>query len=212
MGQKVNPKSFRLGIVSTWDSSWYSDKEYAKKLHEDIKIRALIFQQLAVAGISKVCIERPANKIIVNIHSSRPGIVIGKKGSDIARVKKNISKVTTNEVVVNVTEVRKSETDPLLIAKNIAEQLEKRVSFRKCIKRSIVSSMKMGVAGVKISVSGRLGGAEIARTEWYKEGKIPLHTLRANIRYDKAEAHTIYGLIGIKVWIYQVYKTKNLIK
>jgi len=212
MGQKVNPKSFRLGIVTTWDSSWYSNRGYAKKLHEDIKIRTLIFKQMVSAGISRVCIERPANKIIVNIHSSRPGIVIGKKGSDIAKVKKNISKITANEVVVNVTEIRKSETDPLLIAKNIAEQLEKRVSFRKCMKRSIIASMKMGVEGIKISVSGRLGGAEIARTEWYKEGKIPLHTLRANIKYDKAEAHTIYGLIGIKVWVYQVDKTKDLIK
>ena len=148
--------------------------------------------------------ERPANKIIVNIHSSRPGIVIGKKGADISNIKSHISKITPNEVIVNITEVKKAETDSFLIAKNIAEQLEKRISFRKAIKRAITSSLKMGVKGIKISVSGRLSGAEIARTEWYKEGRIPLHTLRANIQYSAAEARTIYGLIGIKVWVHKV--------
>ncbi len=203
MGQKVNPNVFRLGVVSTWQSLWYSNRDYAKKLHEDIKIRELISNKLRYAGVSKVCIERPASKIIVNIHSSRPGVVIGKKGVDVAKIKKAISKITLNEIVINITEVRKAEADPLLVARNIAEQLEKRVSFRRAIKRSIPGAIKMGAKGVKISVSGRLGGAEIARTEWYKEGRVPLHTLRADVRYDAAEARTIYGLIGVKVWVYR---------
>jgi small subunit ribosomal protein S3 len=210
MGQKVNPNSFRLGIVSTWDSSWYSKKDYGKKLHEDIKIRAMIFHKLSYAGISRVCIERPANKIMINIHSSRPGVVIGKKGADIAKIKENIAKITLNEAIINITEVRKAETEPLLIAKTVAEQLEKRVSFRKAVKRSISNAMKMGAKGVKISVAGRLGGAEIARTEWYKEGRVPLHTLRGIVHYDTAEAHTIYGLIGVKVWVYKGDKLDNL--
>ena len=202
MGQKVNPKSFRLGIVSTWDSSWYSNKHYAKKLHEDLKIRKLIFDKLAYAGVSRVCIERPANKVMVNIHSSRPGVVIGKKGTDIANIKNEISKITSGEVSVNITEVKKAEAEPLLIARSIAGQLEKRVSFRKAMKRAIATSMKMGVKGIRISVSGRLGGAEIARTEWQREGRVPLHTLRAIVKYDFAEANTIYGVIGVKVWVY----------
>lgn len=210
MGQKVNPNSFRLGIVSTWDSSWYSKKNYAKKLHEDIRIRRMIFSRLGYAGVSRVCIERPASKIMVGIHSSRPGIVIGKKGADIAKIKDNISKITSSEVIINITEVRKAETEPLLIAKLVAEQLEKRASFRKVVKRSISNAMKMGAKGVKISVSGRLGGAEIARTEWYKEGRVPLHTLRSNVAYSMAEAHTIYGLIGVKVWICKGDKVNNL--
>jgi len=212
MGQKVNPNSFRLGIVSTWDSSWYCTKNYAKKLHEDIKIRRLIFDKLNYAGVSRVCVERPANKIIINIYSSRPGVVIGKKGADIAKIKEFISKITLNEVVINITEVRKAETDPLLVAKAVAEQLEKRVSFRKAVKRAISNAMKMGAKGIKISVSGRLGGAEIARTEWYKEGRVPLHTLRAIVKYDMAEAHTIYGLIGVKVWVYKGDKLDNFKK
>ncbi|WPX96776.1 30S ribosomal protein S3 [Candidatus Bandiella euplotis] len=209
MGQKVNPISFRLGVISTWDSSWYCNKGYAKKLHEDIKIRKMIFDKLSYAGVSKVSIERPANKIIINIHSSRPGVVIGKKGTDIAKIKDDISKITAGEVIINITEVKKAETEPLLIARSVAEQLEKRVSFRKAVKRAMTSSMKMGAKGVKISVSGRLGGAEIARTEWYREGRVPLHTLRAIVKYDYAEAHTIYGLIGVKVWVYQGDKLDN---
>lgn len=212
MGQKVNPNSFRLGIISTWDSSWYGKRNYAKKLHEDIKIRGMIFDKLSYAGINKVCIERPVNKIMINIHSSRPGVVIGKKGVDVAKIKESISKITLNEVIINITEVRKAETEPLLIAKTVAEQLEKRVSFRKAVKRAISNAMKMGVKGVKISVSGRLGGAEIARTEWYKEGRVPLHTLRAMVTYDAAEAHTIYGLIGVKVWIYKGDKLVDNLK
>ena len=209
MGQKVNPNSFRLGIVSTWDSSWYSNKDYAKKLHEDLKVRKLIFDKLSYAGVSRVCIERSANKIIVNIHSSRPGIVIGKKGTDIAKIKDEISKITSNEITINITEVKKAEAEPLLIARSIAEQLEKRVSFRKAIKRAITNSMKMGVKGIRINVSGRLSGAEIARTEWYREGRVPLHTLRAIVRYDFAEANTIYGIIGVKVWVYEGDKLDN---
>ena len=209
MGQKVNPNSFRLGIISTWDSSWYSNKDYAKKLHEDLKVRKLIFDKLSYAGVSRVCIERSANKIIVNIHSSRPGIVIGKKGTDIAKIKDEISKITSNEITINITEVKKAEAEPLLIARSIAEQLEKRVSFRKAIKRAITNSMKMGVKGIRINVSGRLSGAEIARTEWYREGRVPLHTLRAIVRYDFAEANTIYGIIGVKVWVYEGDKLDN---
>lgn len=203
MGQKVNPNIFRLGVVSTWDSSWYSVKNYAEKLHEDIKIRALIFNKLSYAGVSRICIERPASKIIVNIHSSRPGIVIGKKGVDIAKIKKDVSRITSSEVAINITEIKKAETNPLLIARNIAEQLEKRASFRKVLKRAVSSAMKMGAKGIKISVSGRLGGAEIARTEWYKEGSVPLHTIRADVKYDTCEANTIYGKIGVKVWVCQ---------
>jgi small subunit ribosomal protein S3 len=203
MGQKVNPTSFRLGIISTWDSSWYSKRDYAKKLHEDIKIRKLIFDKLNYAGVNRVCIERPANKIIINIHSSRPGVVIGKKGTDVAKIKEEIAKITASEIIINITEVKKAETEPLLVARVVAEQLEKRVSFRKAVKRAMATSMKMGAKGIKISVSGRLGGAEIARTEWYREGRVPLHTLRAIVKYDAAEAHTTYGLIGVKVWIYQ---------
>jgi small subunit ribosomal protein S3 len=208
MGQKVNPNSFRLGVTSSWDSSWHCTKDYAKKLHEDIKIRKLIFDRLAYAAVSKVCIERPANKIIVNIHSARPGIVIGKKGADIAKIKHLISEITTNVIVINITEVRKPEIESVLVAKAISEQLEKRVSFRKAIKRSISSAMKMGAKGVKISVSGRLSGADIARTEWYKEGRVPLHTLRAIVDYATAQANTIYGLIGVKVWMYKCEQIK----
>jgi small subunit ribosomal protein S3 len=217
MGQKVNPTSFRLGTVFTWDSSWYSERGYAKKLHEDIKIRKLIFDKLSYAGVNRVCIERPANKVIINIHSSRPGVVIGKKGTDIAKIKEEIAKITASEIIINITEVRKAETEPLLVARSVAEQLEKRVSFRKAVKRAMSNSMKMGAKGIKISVSGRLGGAEIARTEWYREGRVPLHTLRAIVKYDVAEAHTTYGIIGVKVWIYhgdqlEIKKTNTLLK
>ncbi len=209
MGQKVNPNSFRLGVVFTWDSSWYSNKNYAKKLHEDIKIRQMIFDKLSSAGINKVYIERPANKVIVNIHSSRPGVVIGKKGTDVANIKSEISKITSSEIVINITEVKKAETEPLLIAHSIAGQLKKRVSFRKAVKRAISSSMKMGAKGIRVNVSGRLGGAEIARTEWYREGRVPLHTLRAIVKYSAAEANTVYGTIGVKVWVYQGDKLDN---
>jgi small subunit ribosomal protein S3 len=209
MGQKVNANGFRLGVTSTWESSWYNDKDYAKKLHEDIKVRNLILDKLSYAGVGKVCIERPANKVIVNIHSSRLGVVIGRKGVDIARIKKEVSNITSGEVIINITEIKKPETDPLLVARSIAEQLEKRISFRKAVKRAIASSMKMGVKGIRINVSGRLGGAEIARMEWYREGRVPLHTLRSIIRYAAYEANTIYGAIGVKVWIYLGDKLDN---
>lgn len=215
MGQKVNPNVFRLGIVSSWDSSWYCDRNYAQKLHEDIKIRKLIFAKLGYGGVSRVRVERPANKVIIHIHASRPGVVIGKKGTDIAKIKDSIAQITSSNVSVNITEVRKAETDSYLIAKTVAEQLEKRVSFRKAVKRSISNAMKMGAKGVKIAVAGRLGGAEIARNEWYKEGRIPLHTLRAVINYSAFEANTIYGIIGVKVWVYKGDKQdiikKNLV-
>ena len=209
MGQKVNPRSFRLGFIETWDSSWYADKDYAEKLHQDIKIRSLVKANLYSAGVSKVIIERPANKVNVYVHASRPGIAIGKKGADIAKIKDEISKMIDNDVSINIVEVKKAEIDPVLVAQNIAQQLEKRVSYRKAVKRSIQSAMRMGAKGVRISVSGRLAGAEIARTEWYKEGRIPLHTLRAVIKYGFAEARTTYGVIGVKVWVY-VDEDKNI--
>jgi small subunit ribosomal protein S3 len=215
MGQKVNPNSFRLVVNPSWESSWYSNAvNYGNKLQEDIKIREVILDKLNYAGISKVVIERPANKVIVNIHSSRPGVVIGKKGVDIAKIKSDVSKLTSSEIVINITEVKKFETNAVLVAKALAEQLEKRVPFRKAVKRSISTCMKMGAKGVKISVSGRLGGAEIARMEWYMEGRVPLHTLRANIKYASARANTVYGVIGVKVWVYHgdVLEIENKIK
>lgn len=201
MGQKVNPKGFRLGFIETWESSWYCNKGYAAKLHQDLKIRALVKNNFYSAGISKVLIERPANKTSVHIYAARPGVIIGKKGVDIAVMKDKISKITKNETAINIVELKKAEIDSVLVAQNIAQQLEKRVSFRKAVKRAIHSAMRMGVKGIKISVSGRLAGAEIARTEWYKEGRIPLHTLRAVVKYGFAKAHTTYGVIGVKVWI-----------
>lgn len=203
MGQKVNPNSFRLNITNQWHSSWYSKRKYTKNLYEDIKIRNLIFYKFKVANINKIYIERPAKKIIINIHAAKPGIIIGKKGIDINKVRQQIGKITENEIIINITEIKKSEIEPLLIAQNIATQIEKRISFRKAVKRSINNAIKMGIKGIKIIISGRLGGAEIARKEKYKEGRIPLHTLRAIIKYDKYEANTIYGKIGIKVWIYK---------
>lgn len=203
MGQKVNPNGFRLNITKAWHSSWYADRKYTIKLHEDIKIRNLIFYKFKSANINKVIIERPAKKIIINIYSSKPGMIIGKKGIDIIRIKKIISNITNNEIIMNITEVKKPEIEPLLIAKNIASQLEKRISFRKIIKKSVFNAIKSGAMGIKIIISGRLGGIEIARKEKYQKGKIPLHTLRAIINYSSYEAKTIYGTIGIKVWVYK---------
>jgi small subunit ribosomal protein S3 len=203
MGQKVNPNIFRLKINHTWESIWYAEKKYKKNLHEDIKIRNIIYNKCKFANINKIYIERPAKKIIVNIYSSKPGIIIGKKGTDIKSLRKEITKIINNEVIINITEVKKPEIEPLLIAKNIASQLEKRISFRKIIKRSINNALKLGSKGIKITISGRLGGVEIARKENYREGRIPLHTIRAKIKYDKYQANTIYGKIGIKVWIYK---------
>ena len=204
MGQKVNPIGLRLGINRTWDSRWYADSaDYGRLLHEDLKIREFIKTKLKQAGISKIIIERPHKKCRITIHTARPGMVIGKKGADIETLRKQLSKIVTDEVFVNLVEIRKPEIDAALIADDIARQLERRASFRRAMKRSIQSAMRLGALGVRVMVSGRLGGAEIARTEQYSEGSVPLHTLRADIDYGTAEALTTYGIIGIKVWVYK---------
>ena len=204
MGQKINPVGFRLGVNRTWDSRWYADTaDYGRLVHEDLKIRKTIKQELKQAGISRIVIERPHKKCIVTIHTARPGLVIGKKGADIEVLRKKLSKMTEDEVRVNLVEIRKPEIDSTLVAEDIARQLERRGSFRRAMKRAIQNSMRLGALGVRIMVSGRLGGAEIARTEQYAEGSVPLHTLRADIDYGTAEAETTYGIIGIKVWIYK---------
>lgn len=203
MGQKVNPIGLRLGINKTWDSRWFAGSNYADKLHEDMKIRKYIKKELASAGVSKVIIERPNKKAIVTIHTARPGVVIGKKGADIDRIRKNINKFTSDEVSLNIVEVRKPELDSTLIAEGIAQQLERRVSFRRAMKRAVQSALRLGAEGIRINVSGRLGGAEIARMEWYREGRVPLHTLRADVDYGIASALTTYGIIGVKVWVFK---------
>ena len=203
MGQKVNPISLRLGINRTWDSRWFADGDYATLLHEDLRIRKFLHKKLVQAGISKVIIERPAKKARVTIHTARPGVVIGKKCADIEVLRRAISKMTGSEVHLNIVEVRKPEIDGQLVAENIAQQLERRVSIRRAMKRSVQSAMRMGAGGIRINCAGRLGGAEIARTQWYREGRVPLHTLRANIDYGEATAFTTYGATGVKVWIYK---------
>jgi small subunit ribosomal protein S3 len=204
MGQKINPIGLRLGINRTWDSRWYSTKaEYGKLLHEDIKIREVLMEGLKQAAISKIVIERPHKKCRVNIYSARPGVVIGKKGADIDKLRKQVSKLTKSEVAINIVEVRKPEIDATLVADSIAQQLERRVAFRRAMKRAIQSATRLGAEGIKIICSGRLGGAEIARAEAYREGRVPLHTLRADIDYGVATAHTAYGTCGIKVWVFK---------
>ena len=204
MGQKVNPNGLRLGINKTWDSRWFaSKKDYAKLLHEDLKIREFIMDKLSAAGISRVVIERPAQKARVTIYSARPGVVIGKKGQDIDSLKNQLQKITGSEVSLNIVEVRKPELDATLVADSIAQQLEKRVSFRRAMKRAVQSALRLGAQGIRITCGGRLGGAEIARVEWYREGRVPLHTLRADVDYGTATAHTAYGCCGIKVWIFK---------
>lgn len=204
MGQKVNPIGMRLGINRTWDSRWYADREeYGQLLHEDIKMRGFILKNRRQAGISKVVIERPHKKCRVTIHSARPGILIGKKGADIEVMRKKLSKMTDSEVLLNIVEVRKPEIDATLVAEGIAQQLERRVAFRRAMKRAVQSAMRLGALGIRINSAGRLGGAEIARMEWYREGRVPLHTLRADIDYGTALARTAYGIIGIKVWIFK---------
>jgi len=205
MGQKVNPIGIRLAINNnTWFSTWYaSRKTYSKLLLEDLEIRKLIKKDLGQAGISKIEIERLVNKVVINIHTARPGVVIGKKGADIDNIKKQLAKITTCEIHLNIIEIKRPEVDAVLVAENIAQQLEKRVSFRRALKRAIQTAMKMGAKGIRINCSGRLGGAEIARMEWYREGRVPLHTLRALIDYGTAEAKTTYGIIGLKVWVYK---------
>lgn len=203
MGQKVNPKGMRLGIVKTWNSRWYAGKNYAAYVFEDHKLRMFLKKKLMHAGISKIDIERSSKRIKLKIYAARPGIIIGKKGSEIDALKKEIEKMVTHEVLVDIQEVRKPEIDAQLVAENVANQLIRRIAFRRAMKRAVTSAMRFGAGGVKIICSGRLGGAEMARTEWYKEGRIPLHTLRADIDYGVTSAKTTYGLIGIKVYIFK---------
>ncbi len=204
MGQKVHPYGFRLGYNKTWVSSWYAKRDYADLLQEDIALRKHIMKSLSHAGISKVEIERSANRVRINIHTARPGIIIGKKGLEVDRLKDELQKVMSGkQVSLNIKEVRRAELDAALIAQNVALQLEKRVSFRRAMKKSVVSSLRFGALGIKIRVSGRLGGMEIARSEWYRQGRVPLHTLRADIDYGTAAANTTFGVIGVKVWIYR---------
>ena len=203
MGQKVNPIGFRLGVIRSWDSKWYEEKNYAKWLHEDIRLREYVKKKLGQAGISKVEIERAASKVKVNVHTARPGIVIGKRGAGIESIKKELQQFTQNEVFLNIVEVRKAETDAQLVAENITTQLERRIAFRRAMKKAIQTAQKFGAKGIRVACSGRLGGAEMARYEWYREGRVPLHTLRADIDYGFAEAKTTYGKIGCKVWIFR---------
>jgi small subunit ribosomal protein S3 len=203
LGQKVNPIGLRLGIVKSWDSRWYAEKSYSKFLQEDIMVRNYIKKKLYHAGISRIEIDRTANRAKITIRSARPGIIIGQKGAEIEKLQKEIRKLTQREISINIQEVRRVETDAQLVAENVALQLERRVAFRRAMKKSVTSSLKFGAQGIKVSCSGRLGGAEIARSEWYREGRVPLHTLRADIDYGFAEARTTYGAIGIKVWIYK---------
>ncbi|MBF0145210.1 MAG: 30S ribosomal protein S3 [Magnetococcales bacterium] len=203
MGQKVHPTGFRLGITKTWDNRWYADKEYAALLLEDDKLRTWLKKRLEHASVSKIIIERPAKKARINIHSARPGIIIGKKGTDIEKLKDDLRKISSTEVQINIVEVRKPEAEAQLIAENVAQQLVRRVAFRRAMKRAVTSAMRLGAQGIRINCSGRLGGGEIARTEWYREGRVPLHTLRADIDYGFASALTTYGIIGVKVWVFK---------
>jgi len=203
LGQKVHPIGFRLGVIKTWDSKWYAEADYAKFLHEDIAIRKFLKKRLYSSGVSKIEIERAANKTKINIHTARPGLIIGKKGSEVETIKKELSSLTSKEIFINIHEVRKPELDAQLVAENVALQLERRIAFRRAMKKSVTSALKFGAKGIRITCSGRLGGADMSRTEWYREGRVPLHTLRADIDYCFAEAMTTYCLIGIKVLIFK---------
>src|SRR5919202_262445 len=204
MGQKVSPIGLRLGVNRTWDSRWFASRgEYGRLLHEDIKIRQELIKQLKQAAVSRVVIERPHRKCRVTIHSARPGVVIGKKGADIEKLRKLVAGMTNADVTINIVEVRKPEIDATLVAESIAQQLERRVAFRRAMKRAVQSAMRLGAEGIRINCSGRLGGAEIARMEWYREGRVPLHTLRADVDYGTATAFTTYGTCGVKVWIFK---------
>ena len=203
MGQKVNPIGLRVGVYRTWDSRWFADKDYGSLLHEDLRLRKYLHDRLQQAGVSKIVIERPAKKARVTIHSARPGVVIGKKGADIEKLRSELSKMTGGEVLLNILEIRKPEIDARLVAENIAQQLERRVSFRRAMKRAVQSAMRLGAQGIRINCAGRLGGAEIARVEWYREGRVPLHTLRADIDFGVATAMTTYGTCGVKVWVFK---------
>lgn len=204
MGHKVHPTGFRLGVTENWRSMWYADsKQFADYLNTDIKVREYIRQKLAHASVSRIDIQRPARNALVTIHTARPGIVIGKKGEDIERLRADLAKVMGVPVHVNIEEIRKPELDALLVAESVAQQLEKRIMFRRAMKRAVSNAMRLGAQGIKINVAGRLNGAEIARSEWYREGRVPLHTLRADIDYGFAEAKTTYGVIGVKVWVFK---------
>ena len=203
MGQKVNPIGLRLGINRTWDSRWYAEEQYGQMLHEDIKLREYLSKKLTQAAVSKIVIERPAKKARVTIHSARPGVVIGKKGADIEKLRLELSRMVGSDVNLNIVEIRKPEIDAKLGAENIAQQLERRVAFRRAMKRAVQSAIRLGAEGIRINCGGRLGGAEIARTEWYREGRVPLHTLRADVDYGTATGQTTYGACGVKVWIFK---------
>ena len=204
MGQKVNPIGMRLGVNRTWDSRWFAGKGYGDLLHEDLKIRSFLAKKLGQqAGVAKIIVERPSGKARITIHSARPGVIIGKKGADIENLRKALTKMTSAEVSLNIVEIRKPEIDAKLVAENIANQLERRVAFRRAMKRAVQSAMRLGALGIRINCGGRLGGAEIARMEWYREGRVPLHTLRADIDYGVATAFTTMGTCGVKVWIYK---------
>lgn len=203
MGQKVHPKGLRLGIIREWDSKWYADKNYRDYLHEDLALRNYIKKRLFLSGISRVELERAANRIRVSIHTAKPGIVIGRGGTEVEALRKDLESLTGKQVSVNIIEIKRPELEAQLVAESVAAQLEKRIAFRRAMRQAVNRSMRMGAQGIRIAVSGRLGGAEMARNEWYSEGKVPLHTLRADIDYGIAEAHTTYGKIGVKVWIYR---------
>ena len=203
MGQKVNPKGLRVGIIHDWEGRWFADKNYSELLHEDLKVRRYIKNKLYQAGVPKIEIERAANRVKISIHAAKPGIVIGRGGTEVEALRKELEKMTGKQISVNIVEVKRPELDAQLVAESVAQQLERRVSFRRAMKQTVQRTMRQGGQGIKISCGGRLGGAEIARTEWYSEGKVPLHTLRADIDYGFAEANTTYGKIGVKVWIYK---------
>lgn len=203
MGQKVHPIGFRLGVVNTWDSRWCFKRGYTEQLHEDIRLRRFIKEKLKHTGVSKVEIERASKRVKINVYTARPGIVIGKKGQEVEKLKKTLQTMTKKQVSVNIYEVRKAELNAVLLAENLAMQLERRVPFRRVMKKAVTSARRFGAQGIKVACAGRLGGAEMARREWYQEGRMPLHTLRANIDYGLAEAHTTYGIIGVKVWIFK---------
>jgi small subunit ribosomal protein S3 len=203
MGNKVNPIGLRLGVNRTWDSRWFAGKGYSNLLHEDLRLRKFLQVRLKQAGVSRVVIERPAKRARITIYTARPGVIIGKKGSDIEKLRQELSKMTKTDVALNIVEIRKPEVDAKLVAENIAQQLERRVAFRRAMKRAVQSAMRLGALGIRINCGGRLGGAEIARTEWYREGRVPLHTLRADIDYGEATAFTTYGACGVKVWVFK---------
>jgi small subunit ribosomal protein S3 len=205
VGQKVHPYGFRLGVINGWQSNWFAERGFGEMLHEDIRIREFIKKKVFHAGIGRIVIERRADKMSVNIHTARPGILIGKRGSEVDNLRRDVAKLTSNEVFINIREIRKAEIDAQLVAENVATQLERRMAFRRAMKKAVSSAMKFGAGGIKIRIGGRLGGAEMSRTAEYREGRVPLHTLRAEIDYGFAEARTTYGIIGIKVWVFTGY-------